>query len=244
MVDVPLDYNLLLGRNWMYSMQAVASSLFRLVCFPFNGKIVTIDHMSFHNPNINASLRTSILIIDHSQLATGSVGVDMYPSLMGTFSCPTPVLMIGSSFGGASSSLNLVSFRTTHIEDPWILPSSSPSNGPIETDVPFPAAMIAYQENLDCVAEPRPSSSRTEEEDPYVLPAWVVESSHAHDFLDSVFPSVEAIIEAMSRVEPPWEELHHRSYFLPEFDRLEREDFREILSEKIGSSVVLLSSPG
>ena len=27
-VDAPLDYNLLLGRNWMYSMQAVASSLF------------------------------------------------------------------------------------------------------------------------------------------------------------------------------------------------------------------------
>ena len=27
-VDVPLDYNLLLGRNWMYSMQVVASSLF------------------------------------------------------------------------------------------------------------------------------------------------------------------------------------------------------------------------
>ena len=27
-VDAPLDYNLLLGRNWIYSMQAVASSLF------------------------------------------------------------------------------------------------------------------------------------------------------------------------------------------------------------------------
>ena len=27
-VDVPLDYNILLGRNWMYSMQAIASSLF------------------------------------------------------------------------------------------------------------------------------------------------------------------------------------------------------------------------
>ena len=28
-VDAPLDYNLLLGRNWMYSMQAIASSLFK-----------------------------------------------------------------------------------------------------------------------------------------------------------------------------------------------------------------------
>ena len=41
-VDAPLDYNLLLGRDWMYSMQVVASSLFRIVCFPFNGNIVTI----------------------------------------------------------------------------------------------------------------------------------------------------------------------------------------------------------
>ena len=45
-----------------------------------------------------------------------------------------------------------------------------------------------------------------------------------------VFPSDEAIIEAMSGIEPPWEELHHRSYFLPPLDRLEHEDYMEILS--------------
>ena len=64
-VDAPLDYNILLGWNWMYSMQAVASSLFRVVCFPFNGKIVMIDQMSFRNPSVNASSATSITIIDH-----------------------------------------------------------------------------------------------------------------------------------------------------------------------------------
>ena len=77
-----------------------------------------------------------------------------------------------------------------------------------------------------------------------MLPAWAVESSHAHDFLDDVFPLDEAIIEAMSGVEPPWEELYHRSYFHPELNCMEREDFREILSENIGSPVVPLSSPG
>ena len=130
------------------------------------------------------------------------------------------------------------------MEDPWILPSLSPSNGPVETDVLLPATMIIYQANIDYVAEPSPSFSQTEEEDSYVLPAWEVESSHMHDFLDDVFPSDESIIEAMSGVEPPWEELHHRSYFLPELDHLEREDFREILSERIGSPMVPLSSPG
>ena len=65
-----------------------------------------------------------------------------------------------------------------------------------------------------------------------------------HDYLDSVFPSDEAIIEAMSGVEPPWEELHHRSYFLPKLDHLEHEDFREVLSERIGSPMVPLSFLG
>ena len=65
-VDAPLDYNLLLGRNWMYSMQAVASSLFRVVCFPFNGKIVMIDQMSFKNPSVTTYSEASIPIIEHS----------------------------------------------------------------------------------------------------------------------------------------------------------------------------------
>ena len=87
--------------------------------------------------------------------------------------------------------------------------------------------MVAYQANIDHV----------------VLTAWEVESSHSHDFLDDVFPSDEAILEAMSGIEQTWEELHHRSYFLPKLDRLECDDFREILSKKIDSLVVLLSSP-
>jgi hypothetical protein len=42
-VDVPLDYNLLLGRNWTYAMTAIVLSVFRTLCFPHDGKIVTID---------------------------------------------------------------------------------------------------------------------------------------------------------------------------------------------------------
>ena len=95
MVDAPLDYNILLGRNWMYSMEAVDSSLFRVMCFPFNGKIVTIDQTSFKNSSVTTSSGASIPIVEHSQPAAGSVGVGMYPSLMGSFSCPAPILMIG-----------------------------------------------------------------------------------------------------------------------------------------------------
>ena len=115
------------------------------------------------------------------------------------------------------------------MEDPWILPTPSTPSEPIVMNVPLPATMIGYQANLECVAEPSPSSSWMEEEDPYVLLAWAMQSSHAHECLDTIFPLDEAIIEAMSGVEPPWEELHHRSYFLPKLDCLEREDFREVV---------------
>ena len=64
-VDAPLNYNILLGCNWMYSMQAVASYLFRVACFPFNGKIIMIDQTSFCNPSVSASSRASIPIITH-----------------------------------------------------------------------------------------------------------------------------------------------------------------------------------
>ena len=41
-VDAPLDYNLLLGRNWMYNIQSIYSSLFRVICFPFNGILLLL----------------------------------------------------------------------------------------------------------------------------------------------------------------------------------------------------------
>ena len=57
------------------------------------------------------------------------------------------------------------------------------------------------------------------------------------------FLQTKQLLRPCQWFEPPWEELHHRSYFLLELDRLEREDFREVLSERIGSPMVPLSSP-
>ena len=42
-VDAPLDYNLLLGRSWTYVMCVISSSVFCVLVFPHEGKIVTID---------------------------------------------------------------------------------------------------------------------------------------------------------------------------------------------------------
>jgi len=46
-VQSPLDFNLLLGRDYVYVMGALVSSLFRVVCFPHIGRIMTIDKLTF-----------------------------------------------------------------------------------------------------------------------------------------------------------------------------------------------------
>ena len=46
-VQGPLDFNLLLGRDYVYAMKVVVSTPFRVIYFPNDGKIVTIDQLSF-----------------------------------------------------------------------------------------------------------------------------------------------------------------------------------------------------
>jgi len=40
-----------------------------------------------------------------------------------------------------------------------------------------------------------------------------------------VFPYDKAIIEALTSPDRPWDDLHHRSYFLPELRRIEAREF-------------------
>jgi hypothetical protein len=53
-VQGPLDFNMLLGRDYVYAMNAVVSTLFWVMHFPHNGSIVTIDQLAFdnHHPNL------------------------------------------------------------------------------------------------------------------------------------------------------------------------------------------------
>jgi hypothetical protein len=42
LVNDPLDFNMLLGRDYVYDMDVVVSILFQVMHFPHNGSIVTI----------------------------------------------------------------------------------------------------------------------------------------------------------------------------------------------------------
>jgi hypothetical protein len=56
-----LDFDLLLGRDYVYAMKAIVSTLFRVISFPHNGRIVTIDQLSFISPDWVTSLSGSYM---------------------------------------------------------------------------------------------------------------------------------------------------------------------------------------
>jgi len=47
--DAPLDYNVLLGRSWIDAMRAIVSTLFHVIHFPHQGKVIDVDQLSFFN---------------------------------------------------------------------------------------------------------------------------------------------------------------------------------------------------
>jgi len=51
-VQGPLDFNLLLGHEYVYVMVALVSPLFSVMCFPHEGRIMIIDQFSFIGPNL------------------------------------------------------------------------------------------------------------------------------------------------------------------------------------------------
>jgi hypothetical protein len=60
-VQDPLDFTLLLGRDYVYAMKAIVSTLFCVISFPHDGRIVTIDQLSFINPDWITSLNGSYI---------------------------------------------------------------------------------------------------------------------------------------------------------------------------------------
>jgi hypothetical protein len=58
-VQDPLDFSLLLGWDYVYSMKAIMSTLFHVISFPHDGRVVTIYQLSFIDPAWIASLNGS-----------------------------------------------------------------------------------------------------------------------------------------------------------------------------------------
>jgi hypothetical protein len=62
-VQGPLDFNLLLGWDYVYAMKVVVSTLFQAMCFVHNGNIVTIDQLSFVGPDLITNHLNSLNVL-------------------------------------------------------------------------------------------------------------------------------------------------------------------------------------
>lgn len=60
-----VDYNLLLGRNWIYEMDAIVSSLFCILCFPHEGIIVKVDQMDYYPGDSRTSSESIVPLVDN-----------------------------------------------------------------------------------------------------------------------------------------------------------------------------------
>jgi hypothetical protein len=60
-IQDPLDFSLLLGRDYVYAMKAIVSTLFHVISFPHDGRVVTVDQLSFIDPDWIASLNGSYM---------------------------------------------------------------------------------------------------------------------------------------------------------------------------------------
>jgi hypothetical protein len=79
----------------------------------------------------------------------------------------------------------------------------------------MPLSVVELAYSLVQQASANPDLTPTQELHPLLEPIWAQGSLANVDSLDLVLPSDEAVIEAMTSPDKPWEDLHHRSYFLP-----------------------------
>ena len=80
--------------------------------------------------------------------------------------------------------------------------------------MPLSVAEVAYSIIQRASVDPDPTLAQ--ELDPVLEPIWAQGSLADTNSLYLVLPSDEAIIELMTSLDRPWDDLHHRSYFLPE----------------------------
>ena len=63
-VDAPLDYNLLLGRSCTYVMCTIPSSVFRVLIFPHEGKLVNVDKLTYTRKGCMQTSESNVPLID------------------------------------------------------------------------------------------------------------------------------------------------------------------------------------
>jgi hypothetical protein len=88
-VDVPLDYSLLLGHSWFYMMNVIASSMFHILQFPHQGKIIIVNQLDYTTPYLHNATANNVPFIGQNSFESVGVGLLKDSSLVGVFSLPS-----------------------------------------------------------------------------------------------------------------------------------------------------------
>jgi hypothetical protein len=117
--NAPIDYNLLLGHSWIDAMCSIVSTLFHILRFSHQGKVITVDQLAFFKSDTHTS---NVPFIMKTPPGYENVGVGLLKdsTLMGMFPIPPPDVS-----PPLVSLINMIStlVRQTHLSsDPWIIP--------------------------------------------------------------------------------------------------------------------------
>jgi hypothetical protein len=163
-VDAPLEYNLLLGCTWFYEMTAVVSSVFRVLCFPHQGKIVMIDQLVFCTPDLGSNVGSNVPFVGDTTVLYECWCGDVQRSFTdGNFSpSPTishcniaPINMISSFTSGSLGSF-----------DPWVVPHPEDVDS-YGASMPLTLVDISYQVIQSTSVGPDLDSPQDVESDQY-----------------------------------------------------------------------------
>jgi hypothetical protein len=128
----------------MYVMKEVASSIFRTMMFPHNGKIITIDQVSHYEPNPSANIDNILPLIHINSEAYPLIemGPRIFkdPSLLGTYHGAPPLLH-------PSNQVFVVSSKGTDLEN--TLP---PMEASLISDIPLVTDPLPHEPPTNSLA--------------------------------------------------------------------------------------------
>jgi hypothetical protein len=217
-VQGPLDFNMLLGHDYVYATNVVVSTLYRVMHFHHNGSIVTIDQLTYdnHHPNL-ALFQTTLLYVP-------SIFVDSTPPRV-NYVASYPRCSISYEKEPVQSFFLSRDLKSTI--DPLVFPMGAwerllPPLGPngleylSEFDLIVSRSSSPHDHDsllIDFVS-PSQNLHHHMEYGHFTSPIGTIDP-RLHDFSDFELPSDKAILEAMTTVSIPWEDLYRGLCFLP-----------------------------
>jgi hypothetical protein len=180
-------------------MRAFVSTLFCVLRFPHQGKVVTIDQMAFFNYD---SCTSNVYFISKTPPDYDNVRVVLLKdsTFMGTFPIPPPD--IPPPFVASINMISTTVRETLDSYDPWVVPSHG-DHLCYGEEMPLSRVESAYRD----IQSKTPS------------PPSLCDSSP--DLFHMIFPTDEMIMSIMCMEDNTWDDGHHHSIFFLESDTIE-----------------------